>query len=196
MEILLSLTSFALATACTPGPNNIMLTASGVNFGFARSIPHMTGVVVGFIILLAACAGGLGLLFAAFPAAHTALKVAGGAYLLWLAWKVASAGRPQRTDDESARPLTFLQAAAFQWVNPKGVLTALSAVALFVRPPSARTDTALMLMVFAFATVIAVTVWTAFGTVVSRALRDPRHARIFNIVMALLLVASIVPMVI
>src|SRR5581483_10135733 len=106
--------------------------------------------------------------------------------LLWLAWKVANAGRLQRTDSESGRPFTFLQAAAFQWVNPKGVLTALSAVALFVRPPSARTDTALMLMVFAFATVIAVTVWTAFGTVVSRALRDPRHARIFNIVMALL----------
>jgi threonine/homoserine/homoserine lactone efflux protein len=156
----------------------------------------MAGVVIGFIVLLAASAGGLGLLFNAFPAAHTALKIAGGAYLLWLAWKVANAGRPQKTDDESARPLTFLQAAAFQWVNPKGVLTALSAVALFVRPPSARTDTALMLMVFAFATVIAVTVWTAFGTVVSRALREPRHAQIFNIVMALLLVASIVPMVI
>jgi threonine/homoserine/homoserine lactone efflux protein len=196
MEMLFSLMSFALATACTPGPNNIMLTASGVNYGFARSIPHMAGVVAGFIILLAACAGGLGLLFTSFPAVHTALKVAGGAYLLWLAWKVANAGRPQRTDGESGRPLTFLQAAAFQWVNPKGVLTALSAVALFVRPRSAPGDTILMLAVFAVATVIAVTVWTAFGTVVSQALREQHHAQIFNIVMALLLVASIVPMVI
>lgn len=196
MEMLFSLMSFALATACTPGPNNIMLTASGVNYGFARSIPHMAGVVAGFIILLAACAGGLGLLFTSFPAVHTALKVAGGVYLLWLAWKVANAGRLQRTDSESGRPFTFLQAAAFQWVNPKGVLTALSAVALFVRPPSALTDTILMLAVFAVATVIAVTVWTAFGTVVSQALREQHHAQIFNIVMALLLVASIVPMVI
>ncbi len=196
MEMLFSLMSFALATACTPGPNNIMLTASGVNYGFARSIPHMAGVVAGFIILLAACAGGLGLLFTSFPAVHTALKVAGGVYLLWLAWKVANAGRLQRTDSESGRPFTFLQAAAFQWVNPKGVLTALSAVALFVRPPSALTDTILMLAVFAVATVIAVTVWTAFGTVVSQALREQHHAQIFNVVMALLLVVSIVPMVI
>jgi threonine/homoserine/homoserine lactone efflux protein len=196
MEMLLSLMSFALATACTPGPNNIMLTASGVNYGFARSIPHMAGVVAGFIFLLAACAGGLGLLFTSFPAMHTALKVAGGVYLLWLAWKVATAGRPQCTDGESGRPLTFLQAAAFQWVNPKGVLTALSSVALFVRPQSAFTDTILMLAVFAVATVIAVTVWTAFGTIVSQALREQHHAQIFNIVMALLLVVSIVPMVI
>jgi threonine/homoserine/homoserine lactone efflux protein len=195
METLLSLTSFAFATACTPGPNNIMLTASGVNFGFARTVPHMAGVVIGFVVLLGACAGGLGLFFAAFPAAHTALKIVGGAYLLWLAWKVANAGRPQRTENAEGRPLTFLQAAAFQWVNPKGVLTALSAVTLFIRPQSAAADTALMLAMFALSTLVSVVIWTAFGTVVSQALRNERHARIFNIVMALLLVASVVPMV-
>jgi threonine/homoserine/homoserine lactone efflux protein len=186
---------FALATSCTPGPNNIMLTASGVNFGFARSLPHMTGVSVGFIIVLAACAGGLGLLFAAFPAVHTILKVVGAAYMLWLAWKVANAGRPEDMKDAEATPLTFLQAAAFQWVNPKGVLAALSAVTLFVGPQATFTDTLVMLIVFWLATVFSVTLWTVFGTVVSQLLRNPRHARIFNIAMALVLVVSIVPMV-
>ena len=186
---------FALATSCTPGPNNIMLTASGVNFGFARTLPHMAGVSVGFIVVLTACAGGLGLLFTAFPVAHTVLKVVGAVYMLWLAWKVANAGEPEDMRDAEATPLTFLQAAAFQWVNPKGVLAALSAVTLFVRPQSAVSDTIAMLVVFTLSTVISVTIWTGFGTVVSRLLHNPRQAQIFNIVMALLLVLSIVPMV-
>lgn len=194
MDMLLSMTSFAFAAACTPGPNNIMLTASGVNFGVARSVSHMTGVVVGFIVLLAACAAGLGALLSSAPAAHTALKIAGGAYLLWLAWKVANAGRP-RQSEHPGKPLTFLQAAAFQWVNPKGWMMSLSAVALFVRPESAGGDTAVMLAIFGFATLVSVLIWTAFGAALSRVLRDERHARVFNIAMALLLVASIAPMV-
>jgi len=194
MDMLLSMTSFAFAAACTPGPNNIMLTASGVNFGLARSVPHMTGVVVGFVVLLAACAAGLGALFSTIPAVHTALKVAGGAYLLWLAWKVANAGQPQQSE-RPGTPLTLLQAVAFQWVNPKGWMMSLSAVSLFVRPQSAVADTSIVLAVFGFATLVSVVIWTAFGTVVSRALRNERHARIFNAAMALLLVASIVPMV-
>ncbi|MBM3530243.1 MAG: LysE family translocator [Alphaproteobacteria bacterium] len=189
------MTAFALAMACTPGPNNIMLTASGVNFGFARSVPHMSGVVVGFAVLLGAACAGLGLLLAAYPAIHVALKVAGAAYMLWLAWKIANAGQPRSAEGEGGRPLTFLQAAAFQWVNPKGVLASVGGVALFLRPESAALDTAIILVVFTLATVISVVIWTGFGTVVSGLLRDPRHARVFNAVMALLLVASIVPMV-
>jgi threonine/homoserine/homoserine lactone efflux protein len=189
------MTTFALAMACTPGPNNIMLTASGVNFGFARSLPHITGVVVGFAVLLASACAGLGLILAAYPAVHVVLKVVGTAYMLWLAWKIANAGTPQSEADGGGRPLTFFQAAAFQWVNPKGVLASVGGVALFLRPQSAVADTALILGIFTFATVIAAVIWTGFGTLVSRLLRDPRHARIFNIVMALLLVASIVPMV-
>jgi threonine/homoserine/homoserine lactone efflux protein len=195
MDLLPSLIVFALATSCTPGPNNIMLTASGVNFGFARTGAHMAGVVVGFAVLQAACAAGLGALVAAYPAIHTVMQFAGGAYMLWLAWKVANAGQPKKVEGGGGRPLTFLEAAAFQWVNPKGLLTSLGAVALFVRPMTALFDATMMITVFALSTALAVTVWTAFGTVVARALRNPRHARIFNIVMALLLVASIVPMV-
>jgi threonine/homoserine/homoserine lactone efflux protein len=136
-----------------------------------------------------------GALVAASPAIHTAMQVAGGAYMLWLAWKVANAGQPKKVEGGGGRPLTFLEAAAFQWVNPKGLLTSLGAVALFVRPATALFDATVMIAVFALSTTLAVVVWTAFGTVVARALRNPLHARIFNIVMALLLVASIVPMV-
>jgi threonine/homoserine/homoserine lactone efflux protein len=194
--MLLPLTTFALATTCTPGPNNLMLTASGVNFGFARSAPHMIGVVIGFAVLLAACGGGLGLVFQRLPALHTLLKVAGALYMLWLAWRVATAGRPARMAAGGGTPLSFFEAAAFQWVNPKGVLTALGAAALFVRPDSAGFDTAVMVGIFALATVLSVTLWTFFGTGVARLLNRPMRAKIFNIVMALLLIASIVPMLV
>jgi threonine/homoserine/homoserine lactone efflux protein len=195
VDQVLAMAAFSLTMSCTPGPNNIMLAASGVNFGFARTLPHMTGVSLGFVVMLAACAAGLGTLFTLFPAVHIVLKIVGAVYLLWLAWKVANAGGPDEMKDADARPLTFLQAAAFQWVNPKAVLACLGAVTLFVRPLTAVPDTLVMLTVFFVATVISVVIWAGFGTLVSRLLRNPRHAQIFNIVMALLLVASIVPMV-
>ena len=193
-EMLLAATSFAAVMAFTPGPNNILLTASGVNFGFVRSIPHILGVKFGFVALVAACGLGLGLLFATYPAAQTALKVVGAAYMLWLAWKVANAGSASGTS-AGARPISFLQATAFQWVNPKGVIAAVGAVALFVRPDSATTDLVLLLFIFGVCTVLSATTWTAFGAALSTLLRNPRYARMFNVAMAALLVASIVPMV-
>ncbi|MGE0037595.1 MAG: LysE family translocator [Xanthobacteraceae bacterium] len=193
-EMLLAATSFACVMSFTPGPNNILLTASGVNFGFVRSIPHILGVKFGFVALVAACGLGLGLLFTTYPAAQTALKIVGAGYLLWLAWKVANAGSASGVP-AGARPISFLQATAFQWVNPKGVIAALGAVALFVRPDSATTDLLLLLVVFGVCTILAASTWTAFGAALSTLLRNPRYARMFNIAMALLLVASIVPMV-
>jgi threonine/homoserine/homoserine lactone efflux protein len=194
-DLFLALVVFALVMSMTPGPNNIMLTASGVNFGFARSIPHMAGVQIGFMVVVAACAIGLGLLFASVPALQLALKVAGAGYMLWLAWRVANAKPAGEAGDLAAEPLTFFQAAAFQWVNPKGVLAALSGIALFMRPGHAATDFAILLAVFALSTVLSVVTWTGFGVVLRRLLQNPLHARIFNVAMALLLVASIVPMV-
>jgi threonine/homoserine/homoserine lactone efflux protein len=193
-EMLLAATSFACVMSFTPGPNNILLAASGVNFGFARSIPHILGVKFGFVALVAACGLGLGLLFTTYPAAQTALKVVGAAYMLWLAWKVAHAGGANGAATDT-RPISFLQAAAFQWVNPKGVVAAVGAVALFVRPDSARTDFLLLLFIFGLCTILSATTWTAFGATLSSFLRNPRHARAFNITMAVLLVASILPMV-
>lgn len=190
----LAMTSFAFVMAFTPGPNNIMLTASGVNFGFARSLPHIFGIEVGFVALLAACALGLGLVFTAYPAAQIVLKVAGVLYMLWLAWKVAIAAGSGEAGTVP-KPLTFTQAFAFQWINPKAVVACLGAVALFMPADWARADFALLLLVFALATILATMTWAAFGAALSRLLHNPSHARAFNVVMAVLLVASIVPMV-
>ena len=195
LEIFLALTSFAFVTAFTPGPNNIMVTASGVNFGFLRTMPHMLGVEVGFLILLAACGAGLGALFTALPAAQTVLKVAGALYMLWLAWKVANAADPSDGDPAATQPMTFLQAVAFQWVNPKAVVIAMAVIAIYLRPGHAPTDFAIVFAVFAVATILALFTWTGFGVALRRVLHEPRRARVFNIVMAVLLVASIVPMV-
>ncbi|MBI1203803.1 MAG: LysE family translocator [Rhodopseudomonas sp.] len=194
VDIFLALLVFACAMSFTPGPNNILLAASGVNFGFTRTIPHMMGVTLGFFVLLASCAAGLGLVFAAVPALHVALKVAGAVYMLYLAYKVSTAHLANE-GQAPARPITFLQAAAFQWVNPKAVLAAVSAIAIFVRPDHQSFDIPLMLLAFTIATAGSVLTWSAFGVALRGLLKDPSHARIFNIAMALLLVASIVPMV-
>src|SRR5262245_33050881 len=138
----LAMAMFAFVMAFTPGPNNIMLAASGVNFGLARSTPHLLGVVVGFAVLVAACAAGLGLVFAALPSLQLVLKVAGALYMLWLAWKVATAHRSAGQGVEAAQPLTFWQAALFQWINPKGLIAALSGVAIYVRPGHEMVDIA------------------------------------------------------
>jgi threonine/homoserine/homoserine lactone efflux protein len=194
LDLFLALLVFACVMAFTPGPNNILLAASGVNFGFVRTIPHMAGVSLGFLILLVACAAGLGLAFAAVPVLHVVLKVAGAAYMLWLAYKVATAHRAGEAQ-APARPFTFLQAAAFQWINPKGIVAAVSAIAIFVRPDHQAFDIPVMLLAFTAATVGSVLAWSAFGVALRGLLRSPSRARVFNIAMALLLVASIVPMV-
>lgn len=195
IDVFLALVVFAFVMAFTPGPNNILLTASGVNFGFVRTIPHLLGVDIGFVILLATFAAGLGLVFAAVPALQYALKVAGALYMLWLAWKVASARPVQDGDDAPGRPMTFLEAAAFQWINPKAVVAALSGVAVYMRPGHELYDFAIVLAVFALSTILSTATWTGFGVALRRLLRNPRHARIFNVTMALLLIASVVPIV-
>ena len=196
VEMFTALVVFASAMAFTPGPNNIMVTASGVNFGFRRTLPHILGITFGFVVLLIGCAAGLGAIFAAWPPLQTALKVAGAIYLLWLAWKIATAAPSSSGDQQVAQPITFLQAALFQWVNPKAVVIALSAIAIYVRPGHWVSAFGVLLAVFAAATSFAVATWTGFGVALRRVLTDPKHARIFNIAMALLLMVSIVPMVI
>jgi threonine/homoserine/homoserine lactone efflux protein len=195
-DMFLALAAFATATAVTPGPNNIMVTASGVNFGFTRTMPHILGITFGFFALILGCAAGLGAIFAAYPPLQLVLKVAGAVYMLWLAWKVATSAPASAEADELAQPISFWQAALFQWVNPKAVVVALSAVAIYVRPAHWRVDIVVLLAVFTITTVLAVASWTGFGVALRRVLTEPKRARIFNIAMALLLVASIVPMVI
>jgi threonine/homoserine/homoserine lactone efflux protein len=130
IELIAPVTVFALVASFTPGPNNIMVTASGSAFGFRRSVPHLLGVTIGFPIMVLAVGLGLGEIVQSNPQIHVFLKYAGAAYLLYLAWRIAQAGRPD-SGQTKARPLTFIEAAAFQGVNVKAWMIALSAIPAF-----------------------------------------------------------------
>jgi threonine/homoserine/homoserine lactone efflux protein len=194
-DTLAALVSFAFVASITPGPNNIMLTASGVNFGFARTIPHMLGIGVGFMALLGAVGMGIATVFRIAPQLDIVLKVVGTLYMLWLAWKVATATAIAETGGQVGRPMTFWQAVAFQWVNPKGWVMAVSAMALYVRPSNLVADVAAVTLVFGVVNLPSVATWAAFGHALRNVLRDPSRIRIFNIAMGLLLAASVLPIV-
>jgi len=192
-NLLAALALFAFVSSITPGPNNTMLLASGANFGVRRTVPHMMGVWLGFTFLIVCCGLGLGALFAAFPPLHTALKVVGGLYLLWLAWKVARAsgvgGAPA-----GARPMTFVEAAAFQWVNPKAWTMGLGAVATYAPQGRFAAGLAAVAAVFFIVNLPCIALWAALGATVRRLLARPRALKAFNWTMALLLVASLYPL--
>ncbi|MEM7615948.1 MAG: LysE family translocator, partial [Pseudomonadota bacterium] len=130
IELILALAGFAFVTSITPGPNNIMLMTSGANFGFRRTIPHMLGVGLGFCLMIVLVGFGLAAIFETYPVARMILKGLSVVYMLWLAWKIAHASAPTQQGGEGT-PITFLQAALFQWVNPKAWAMALSAVTLY-----------------------------------------------------------------
>jgi len=189
-NVLLALAGFALATSITPGPNNLMLLASGANFGLRRSVPHMLGISLGhsFMIVLV----GLGLMraFEFWPVLHTTMKIVGIAYLLWLAWKIARAAPPKDGTAEG-RPFTFIQAAAFQWVNPKGWFMAVTALSVYA--PSKNVGAILLVAaVFAIVNLPSILLWASAGQTIRRFLTSPSRLRTFNWTMAGLLVASLV----
>ncbi|MEO1853434.1 LysE family translocator [Chromohalobacter sp.] len=188
---LAALLGFALVTTATPGPNNLMLMASGANFGFRRTVPHMIGIVGGLTVLTLMAGVGLMALFDAFPLLRNILEVLSIGYLLWLAWKIATAA-PLKDTATGGQPMTFWQAAAFQWVNPKAWAMGLSAITLYAPD---RSLLAIMLVAAAFALVCfpAISIWAWLGTVVRHWLSSDRRRRAFNIAMAVLLVASLYP---
>ncbi|WP_062210915.1 LysE family translocator [Aureimonas sp. AU12] len=193
-DLLLALMIFAFVSSVTPGPNNIMLMTSGVNFGFRRTIPHMLGIELGFGMLLLAVGVGLGALVHAVPGLQLAMKVASAAYLLWLAWKIAFSKAAGGAASAGERPITFLQAALFQWVNPKAWAMALVAMGAYV---SAEAPTLSILAVTAAFLAVGIptaTLWTGFGIGLRQFLSDPRRLRIFNVAMGLALVATLWPM--
>ena len=193
IEIFLALVVFAFTTSITPGPNNMMLFASGVNFGFVRTIPHMCGIGAGFLVLLLAVGFGLGALLETVPWLYTLLKFAGGAYLLWIAWKIGTS-RSLGEGRAGARPMTFLQAAAFQWVNPKAWVMAVSAMATYTDAGNYTASVLLVGVAFALVNFPSVSTWAGFGSALRQWLSDPVRLKWFNISMALLLVASLWPM--
>ena len=179
-DAFLALLVYAFVSSVTPGPNNFMLLASGVNFGFARTIPHLIGISVGFVVLLLAVGLGLGALLAAFPASHLALKLAGGAYLIYLSWRIAMSRSLDNGREATARPMTFLQAASFQWVNPKAWVMAMTAIAVYANPEAPFLSVALIAVVFVLIGLPSVSTWAGFGVALRswRPLRYSCHARV------------------
>ncbi len=194
-DIVLSLIAFAFVASITPGPNNTMLLASGVNFGFRRTRPHMLGVTIGFTIMIMAVGFGIGHVFSVFPGVYTALRVVSIAYLLWLAWRIATAGAIDPIVSDEARPMTFIEAALFQWVNPKGWMVCLSVAANYVSADHPWADVAVLSAVFLIVSLISTSGWALFGTSLRPLLKDERSVRVFNVAMAFALVASLWPIV-
>lgn len=194
LELLSALILFAFASSITPGPNNIMLMASGVNFGLRRTVPHMLGVSLGHGAMTLILGLGLVQIFDLIPWLRPALTVISVIYLLWLAWKVANAAPPANAR-EGSRPLTFLQAAGFQWVNPKAVYMAIYAQTTFAPENAGWIGAVIVASVFAMTNLPSVATWAWGGTQIRRWLREGARLRIFNWTMAALLVGSLYPMV-
>jgi len=187
-----SLALFALVSSITPGPNNLMLASSGLTFGFRRTMPHMLGITLGLMAMLVLVGCGLGAVFVQWPPAYSLLKVAGSAYLLYLAWRVARSG-PMTADTAAGRPFTFLQAAAFQWVNPKAWIMSVGIVAAYTPQSGFYVNLMLAAAICGAVTLPSISLWTACGSALRHALRTPSAVRAFNLAMALLLVASLYP---
>jgi threonine/homoserine/homoserine lactone efflux protein len=188
-----ALLGFVVVTLFTPGPNNTMLMSSGLNFGFRRGLPHMWGVTLGFAVMVLAVGLGLGAVFQAYPALYTLLKYVGAAYLLYLAWQIATAGTPDPDAATRGRPITFLEGAAFQWVNPTGWVMAVGAVSTYAAVAAFPGNVLLIAFLFGTLGALSSATWLGFGTSLRQLLKSPRTVRAVNITMAVLLVASLWP---
>ena len=192
-SLLIAFVMFATVMFFTPGPNNIMLLSSGLTYGFRRSLPHIAGIAIGVSIMVASVGLGLGAIFIAYPVLQTILKYVGIAYLIYLAAVIAMSGSVTPGQDNQRGPMTFWGAVLFQWVNVKGwvmaigIITAYSAVAGF--PGNIAIQAAVMFVMAGSSSLV----WTLFGTSLRSFLTSPTAVRIFNVVMAVLLLASLIP---
>jgi threonine/homoserine/homoserine lactone efflux protein len=180
--------------AFTPGPNNVMLASSGARFGVTRTLPHLMGVTVGFPVMLFLVGLGLASVLLASPLLQLIMKTVSCAYLLWLALQIAVSS-PGVSDGAGGRPLTFLQAAAFQWINPKAWLMAVGAISAYTAGYGGRLylQVAIIAVITLGVTLASTLTWTAFGAAIRRFLRSTVALRLFNLAMALLLLVSTVP---
>jgi len=185
---------FALVTSITPGPNNTMLLASGVNFGFRRTMPHLFGISIGVAILMLCVGFGLGEAFRRMPVLYTILEIASVAYLLYLAWRIGTSGEV-KAQGAKPRPMTLLEAAAFQWVNPKAWMMVLTAATTIRLSADYGMNAAWMAVVFILIGFPCICLWAAFGLGLRRFLSNRRALRIFNVTMAVLLILSLYPLI-
>ena len=194
MEFIAPVLSFAVSTTITPGPNNVMVTASGANFGYRRTLRHILGISLGFPVMVVAVGLGLGGLFQTLPEVHIVLKFLGCAYILWMAWKIAAADGMGGTGARPGKPFTFLQAAGFQWVNPKAWVMAVGSITAYTSAGGYYyLEIALIAMIFLVVCIPSISIWTLFGVGIGRMLTARKWLKIFNAAMALLLVASLIP---
>jgi len=193
-EWLLAFLAFAFASAGTPGPNNMMLAASGATFGCLRTRLHIAGIAVGFPAMIVAVGLGLGELFRLLPVLQDILKWAGSGYLLFLAWKIATAaGISPGEANTGGKPLMFLQAAAFQWVNPKAWTIVMAMMSVYAgHNGSYREDVALMAGLFIVVALVTATAWCLVGAGAGKLLNSRTRLVWFNRVMAALMVGSLV----
>jgi threonine/homoserine/homoserine lactone efflux protein len=191
---LLPLIGFTFVSSITPGPNNTLLLLSGAHWGFRKSLPLLLGIPAGFSLFLFAVGMGLGKAFAAWPVLHVVLKTGSVLYLLFLAWKLARAGSPNNPGAGGAKPVSFFSAVSFQFINPKAWLMAVSAMSVYVPPGEPPLIPVLTVTcVFVVVAIPALLAWFFFGTTLARFLTNPRRVMVFNLLMAVLLVLSIVP---
>ncbi|WP_405128540.1 LysE family translocator [Pseudoalteromonas sp. PB2-1] len=188
-EILTALALFALVSSITPGPNNLMLMSSGANFGFRRTMPHLLGVTLGFMLMLILVGLGVMQVFDFFPSSYLILKVFCVAYLFYLAFKIATSNGQQASNNKS-EPFTFTQAALFQWVNPKAWAMALSAIGLYA-PDKNLLSVFIVSIVFGVVNLPCVCSWTLLGQKLQHYLRNPVRLKGFNHIMAGLLIVSV-----
>lgn len=194
LEVVSALLVFSFVSSVTPGPNNFMLLASGVNFGLRRTLPHMVGIAFGFFSLLLSIGLGLGALFSAFPQLQLVMKICGGTYLVYLAWKIATSRSMGKSNDEADQPMTFLQAAAFQWVNPKAWVMGMTAMAIYSTTAAPYLSVLIVAMGFVTMAVPTFYIWAGFGVALRGFLSDPARLKWFNIAMGVALVVTLWPM--
>jgi threonine/homoserine/homoserine lactone efflux protein len=192
--LFVALVTFAAIAAWTPGPNNTLLMASGITHGFKRTAPLILGVAIGFPFMIGIVGLGLGRVFELYPIIYTALKYIGAAYMLWLAYKVATSKQPDKSDVKAAEPLNFVQGALFQWVNPKGWMMAVTMLSSYTLPQDYWTGLATIVATALLMGFASASGWVLFGSSLRHVMSDPRYFRWINVSLALLLVVSIVPM--
>jgi len=193
-DVFLGLVTFAFVGVMTPGPNNLMLLASGANFGLRRTLPHMAGIAVGVPVMALVLGFGATELFVRWPVLHLALKALCTVLLFYLAWKIATAAAPA-AGETGGRPLTFLQAAGFQWVNPKAWSLALTAVTLYAAGGGIA-EVFAVAAAFVLVSLVSTTTWTILGGQLRRWLLHPARLRGFNLAMAAMLLASLYPLLV
>ena len=189
-DIFLSLAIFSFVTSITPGPNNIMLLASGINFGLKRTMPHAIGVSLGFFVMLLAVGIGIGALIKSSPIIYNILKYLGALYLLWLAWKTAISHSVEQNSDRQGSPLTLLEAALFQWINPKSWMMAISGITLYTSPQYPYISMLLVAIIFTLINFPCVAIWATFGHSLRERLKNPKILKLFNFIMGGLLALS------